>query len=81
MSHDCSLCPINLCKKKALNDYIENSQIQYDSILYFGDGSIDFCPAKSLSNKDYVLARKGLALEKKMVALIQNDMNPKLINW
>ncbi|XP_051986906.1 pyridoxal phosphate phosphatase PHOSPHO2 [Xyrauchen texanus] len=66
-AHDCQQCPINLCKRKVLNDFRENQDkagVQYQRICYVGDGGNDFCPIKDLKEGDIAMPRKGFTLEK-----------------
>ena len=52
-----------------MNEFISTQKIKYDSIVYFGDGGNDFCPAISLSQNDIIMARKNFPLEKKLIQL------------
>lgn len=64
-SHECPVCPMNMCKKAILKEFIGEKR---DSlrINYIGDGGNDFCPVTILEEKDQVFARKGYSLEKKL---------------
>jgi hypothetical protein len=67
-----------------MNQFISNQKdnfIKYESIMYFGDGENDFCPAFSLSENDVVMARKDFPLEKKLINLTIQEVKPTLINW
>lgn len=44
-SHDCSMCPVNLCKGKVMKLILEQN---YDRVFYLGDGEGDFCPGTLL---------------------------------
>lgn len=55
--HECLICPRNLCKSKALRDYL-NKNDKYQRIWYIGDGRNDYCPVQSvLTENDVVFAR------------------------
>jgi len=58
VSHGCKneLCRENICKGKALIEYIEERG-RYDEIVYLGDATNDFCPATKLNSSDTLLAR------------------------
>ena len=58
--HGCPVCPLNLCKSKALAPY----KAGYDKVVFIGDGHNDICPSLSLSAGDVVVAKKGLYLAK-----------------
>lgn len=65
--HSHEKCPVNMCKAKILRSYMANQEeqgIEYESILYVGDGSNDYCPSSILSEKDFVFPRKGYSLER-----------------
>ncbi|EDO48917.1 predicted protein [Nematostella vectensis] len=69
-NHTCRMCPKNLCKMQALKTFI-NKQLAkgdgpFDSIVYLGDGSGDYCPSVGLEKGDYVFAREGYTLLKKL---------------
>ncbi|KAL4636184.1 D-3-phosphoglycerate dehydrogenase [Arapaima gigas] len=66
-SHECGQCPVNLCKSKALRDFLQSQLrggVQYRTTCYVGDGGNDLCPVKSLQQGDLVMPRKGYALER-----------------
>ncbi|KAF7647375.1 hypothetical protein LDENG_00173250 [Lucifuga dentata] len=66
-SHDCSRCPVNLCKKKVLEAYLKEQAkggVEYERIFYVGDGGNDLCPTSCLRGRDVVMPRKGFTLEK-----------------
>lgn len=66
-AHECQQCPVNLCKRKVLNDFKENQAkagVHYERICYIGDGGNDFCPINDLKEGDIAMPRKGFTLEK-----------------
>lgn len=65
--HDCEHCPVNLCKKKVLEQYLDDQfkrDVEYQQIFYVGDGGNDLCPTSCLRGCDVVMPRKGYTLEK-----------------
>nr|XP_006636589.1 PREDICTED: pyridoxal phosphate phosphatase PHOSPHO2 [Lepisosteus oculatus] len=70
-SHGCAHCPVNLCKRKALEDFLASQLregVRYRRTVYAGDGGNDLCPAKSLTEGDTVMPRKGYTLDKQLAA-------------
>ncbi|KAM9409310.1 pyridoxal phosphate phosphatase PHOSPHO2 [Pholidichthys leucotaenia] len=66
-SHDCTRCPVNLCKRNVLERYLSESSdagVEYERVFYVGDGGNDFCPTACLRGGDVVMPRKGYSLEK-----------------
>ena len=59
----CQVCPVNLCKGKVLEKYIEEKG-PFDRVYYFGDGGNDYCPASKLGENDTVFVREGYKLAK-----------------
>ena len=60
-------CPVTgrkLCKENALKDFIAQKNNQYDEMAYVGDGSNDFCAARTLGIKDIICPRQGYTLDK-----------------
>ncbi|XP_002739219.1 pyridoxal phosphate phosphatase PHOSPHO2-like [Saccoglossus kowalevskii] len=85
-SHDCDYCPLNLCKREVLWDYIrvqKQGGNGYASVCYVGDGNNDFCPCESLSEKDLVFPRKGFNLLKKITNYQEKGkkFSPKVFPW
>lgn len=72
-SHNCKLCPSNLCKGREMAQLLQQqSKAAGDStaaaargrVVYAGDGANDICPALALGPDDVVLAKAGHALAK-----------------
>ncbi|CAN8063007.1 unnamed protein product [Agarophyton chilense] len=63
--HSCPTCPPNLCKSIVL----KHLQTRYPShtLVYVGDGSNDYCPAKRIPTDGYVLPRQAFRLEHKIL--------------
>ena len=64
-SHECDLCKCtpNLCKGRAVEEY-RRDHVDYDRVVYVGDGRNDYCPCSRLTEDDVVLCREGYALAK-----------------
>jgi len=86
----CDLSTENLCKGSVLEDHVKKQEasIQYDHVIYIGDGINDLCPALKLSDKDYICPRKGYSLWKKMKKMGHLDgevseleMRAKILEW
>ncbi|KAM6465521.1 pyridoxal phosphate phosphatase PHOSPHO2 isoform 2-T6 [Liasis olivaceus] len=76
--HDCTKCPINLCKRKVLEEFLESnltSRVKYSQIVYIGDGGNDLCPVMCLKKNDVVMPRHGYILEK-MISQLSQDLVP-----
>mmetsp|Transcript_31349 Transcript_31349/g.76471 ORF Transcript_31349/g.76471 Transcript_31349/m.76471 type:complete len:253 (-) Transcript_31349:223-981(-) len=88
--HGCKLCPKNLCKGIVLDQIAENEGIDMEQksneskkgfsrrFVYIGDGGNDLCPCLRLRDADYILARKGYKLEKK---LAKNTPRANVLKW
>jgi len=65
--HSCKVgCGVNLCKGEELESYLARKGVEYDRMVYVGDGWNDFCPALKLRAKDVVLARALFGLENRI---------------
>ncbi|VEN57844.1 unnamed protein product [Callosobruchus maculatus] len=56
----CKLSTRNLCKGQVLDEFIEKQKmkdIQYETVIYCGDGLHDFCPILRLSENDVACVR------------------------
>ncbi|XP_067647984.1 pyridoxal phosphate phosphatase PHOSPHO2-like [Eurosta solidaginis] len=69
-AYHCVECPYskrNLCKRRVMEDFVRlqrDLHINYDRVIYVGDGKNDFCPSLSMCPCDLMCARKGAWLEK-----------------
>lgn len=66
-AHQCTRCPVNMCKRKVLEDFLSEQArggVEYRRTLYVGDGGNDLCPAWCLQERDVMMPRKGYPLEK-----------------
>lgn len=86
-AHDCQQCPVNLCKRRVLQDFTENRAkdgVRYERICYIGDGGNDFCPVKELKEGDIAMPRKGFTLEKllrKGISEGSDELRAKIMPW
>ncbi|XP_054474718.1 pyridoxal phosphate phosphatase PHOSPHO2 [Anoplopoma fimbria] len=84
-SHDCDRCPVNLCKRKVLELYLSeqcDGGVEYERVLYAGDGGNDLCPTSCLRERDVVMPRKGFTLEKLLAKRKDNaSLSAKVIAW
>nr|XP_056717440.1 pyridoxal phosphate phosphatase PHOSPHO2 [Euleptes europaea] len=84
--HNCAQCPVNLCKRKVLEEFLENpskQRMKYSQILYIGDGGNDLCPVMCLKKDDVVMPRHGYRLQK-MVSQLSQDVVPleaSVVTW
>ncbi|CAB0005495.1 unnamed protein product [Nesidiocoris tenuis] len=65
----CALSSENLCKGHILENYIEKRKVEgveFDKILYVGDGNNDYCPSLKLREEDVTFPRKGYAFMQKL---------------
>ncbi|XP_028662163.1 pyridoxal phosphate phosphatase PHOSPHO2 [Erpetoichthys calabaricus] len=86
-SHTCTQCPVNLCKRKVLQSFIERQLtdgVKYQRVIYVGDGRNDFCPTNCLKQCDVVMPRKGFALDK-IISEVNfkkcEHLNPRVVPW
>lgn len=61
--HGCSFCPPNMCKGKIVEEDLEVI-LNYERVVYLGDGGGDFCPCDRLRETDFALARADFPLAK-----------------
>lgn len=87
-SHNCVKCPINMCKRKILEDFIEaqdKAGVEYKWTIYAGDGSNDLCPLKSMREGDIAMPRKGYTLERLLLAGVATKdgtaLKPRVQAW
>ncbi|XP_067327791.1 pyridoxal phosphate phosphatase PHOSPHO2 isoform X1 [Anolis sagrei] len=84
--HDCVKCPVNLCKRKVLEEFVETrltSSMKYSQIIYIGDGGNDLCPVMYLKKNDIVMPRHGYTLENMISQLSQKliPVEASVVSW
>ncbi|NXQ64539.1 PHOP1 phosphatase, partial [Anthoscopus minutus] len=65
--HKCQECPENMCKRKILSEYLAErarEDVEFQRVLYVGDGANDFCPAGILRAADVAFPRKGYPMHR-----------------
>lgn len=80
----CDNCKPNPCKVNSLKEYLSFNPIEgpNDVRVFVCDGGNDLCFAKTLKPTDYVLARKGYGLLKRIDRENKRDLiKAKLIVW
>ncbi|KAF4801047.1 Phosphoethanolamine/phosphocholine phosphatase [Turdus rufiventris] len=66
-SHKCQRCPANMCKRKILCEYLQErarQDVEFQKVLYVGDGANDFCPSGVLREADVAFPRKGYPMHR-----------------
>jgi pyridoxal phosphate phosphatase PHOSPHO2 len=63
-NHDCSICPVNMCKRAVLMQRSAAAGGPYSRVVYVGDGGNDYCPALGMSPEDILFVREGYKLQK-----------------
>ncbi|NXO31826.1 PHOP1 phosphatase, partial [Cisticola juncidis] len=66
-SHQCPRCPPNMCKRKILGEYLAQraaQDVEFQRVLYVGDGANDFCPAGTLRAADVAFPRRGYPMHR-----------------
>ncbi|KAJ3275523.1 hypothetical protein HDV01_000350 [Terramyces sp. JEL0728] len=81
--HDClNGCAVNICKGMELLDYIKLKGNKYDRLIYFGDGTNDFCPSTKMGPNDYVFPRKDFGFSIKIKdEQFRNQITAKVTEW
>lgn len=86
--HVCKLSTVNLCKGMIMEDFVKEQakqNIDYESILYVGDGKNDFCPILRLTSNDIACAREGYVLvdvlEKNKIEKTHQIVLPHICIW
>ena len=64
IDENCELCYPNQCKYKLFYDSFNEKINTYNNIIYVCDGGNDFCIARKLNAKDYLMIRKNYRLDK-----------------
>ncbi|XP_057701937.1 pyridoxal phosphate phosphatase PHOSPHO2 [Corythoichthys intestinalis] len=77
--HNCRRCPINMCKKKVLEDYLAQRN-RYSHVFYVGDGANDLCPVTCLRGCDVVMPREGYALEE-LLEDKRETLKARIVTW
>ena len=89
-SHNCGLCPSNLCKGVEMGRLLQQQRkaaagggkvagaVSRGRVVYAGDGANDICPALALGPSDVVLAKAGHALAKYAAAAAADKSVPQL---
>ena len=79
-AHNCSQCPVNMCKGDILESYIKNTDSAGKTVLYVGDGRNDYCATLQMRTSDYVFAREGYSLLKLLKQNV-NKTQPIVVPW
>ncbi|NWQ84190.1 PHOP1 phosphatase, partial [Columbina picui] len=86
-SHKCLECPANMCKRKILSEYLAErarEDVEFQRVLYVGDGANDFCPAATLRAADVAFPRKGYPMHR-LAQERQRErpgaLQPTLVPW
>lgn len=84
----CDLSTVNLCKGHILDEHMKQSESDYSSVVYVGDGGNDLCPGLRLKESDYFFPRKNFSLWRKLNDLgvlsggtSELDMKAKVVEW
>lgn len=83
-SHDCPVCPVNMCKGRILQQHRQMllGGSSSHSVVYVGDGSNDLCPAQRLGPGDVVMVRAGYALDKLLQdPAVKSTVTAKVHRW
>lgn len=75
----CKLSTKNLCKGQILEDFINEqcqNDINYEKVVYVGDGTNDFCPILRLNDKGLACVRDDY----KLSTMVKNTMAGKPID-
>lgn len=85
---DCNLSAVNLCKGKALSEFIsrrrEDKNIRYEHVFYVGDGMNDICPALRLSEADFACMRIDYSMDKRIKKVAADNnlvLRAQTIRW
>ncbi|KAL3283603.1 hypothetical protein HHI36_006741 [Cryptolaemus montrouzieri] len=77
LQDSCDLSTKNLCKGQILEDFIKSQKgkdIEYDRVIYSGDGSNDFCPILRLNPCDCAFVRDNY----KCLDLVRKSENQEI---
>ncbi|KZV82978.1 hypothetical protein EXIGLDRAFT_729081 [Exidia glandulosa HHB12029] len=65
--HSCKVgCKPNMCKGEELTNFLARRGVEYDRMIYLGDGSNDFCPILRFRSQDIALVRTSRGLERRI---------------
>ncbi|XP_074658913.1 pyridoxal phosphate phosphatase PHOSPHO2-like [Tubulanus polymorphus] len=70
----CDLSTINMCKGHIMDEFVAERRraapdgVDFEKIVYIGDGANDLCPALRLAESDLVFARRDYALHKMVLS-------------
>lgn len=76
LQNTCTLSTKNLCKGQVLEDFItkqNKDNVNYERIVYVGDGTNDFCPILRLKDSDICCVRKNY----KLAQIVQKTLEGK----
>jgi len=63
--HSCKIgCEPNMCKGEELDAFLKKQAVEYERIIYVGDGANDFCPILRLRSQDMVFCRLYRGLQR-----------------
>jgi len=79
--HECNICPLNLCKRKVLQNHLADNCQRFEHIVYVGDGHGDLCPCLALKQGDYILAREGYKLLKCLQGERRSEVKAEVVSW
>ncbi|KIL65941.1 hypothetical protein M378DRAFT_161584 [Amanita muscaria Koide BX008] len=78
--HSCDVgCSPNMCKGEELEAFLARHAVDFDRIVYVGDGSNDYCPVLRLRSQDLVLCRNFRGLSKRISK--QGGLKCKVKYW
>ncbi|KAJ7680558.1 phosphatase phospho-type [Mycena polygramma] len=78
--HACTVgCSANMCKGDELEAFYERHAPTFDRVVFVGDGSNDFCPARRLRSQDLLLCRTFGGLHKRIAK--EGGLKCRVIYW
>lgn len=87
----CTLSTVNLCKGHILKSYIteRNAEgVDYNHVIYVGDGYNDLCPGLSLRQQDVFMPRFGFKLHQVIEKMEQtnkpvkrSELKASIVTW
>ncbi len=83
--HDCLICDASICKRIVFNDLIKERKeqgVEYNKIVYSGDGLNDFCPSTELNENAILFPRKNFPLWGELFIKNEKDqLKCKIVPW